>query len=380
MRNMTSLSRQPMWRLFSCGAPAPRVASPSNPSTRSSPSPNTRLPDDGLELDDFLQASSFQGLTPAQLANKVRMREKRLQNRKPDWIKMELPKGEKYEHLKATVRELGLATVCEEARCPNIGECWGGKEGTATATIMIMGDTCTRGCRFCAVKTSNTPAPLDPEEPKKVAEAIRRWGLDYVVLTSVDRDDYPDGGAAHFAETVENLKRPREGWKVPLVECLTPDFQGNLTHVDLVAKSGLDVYAHNMETVEPLQRFVRDRRANYTQSLSVLEFVKKTYPHLITKTSIMLGCGEKPEELRQTMKDLRAIDCDVITFGQYLRPSKGHMKVEKYVTPQEFDEWKREAEELGFLYVASGPMVRSSYKAGEYFLENLIKRRQQQQQ
>lgn len=321
----------------------------------------TDLKTDGLKLEDFI------GLQKGQAPVKPVVR-------KPAWLKADAPSGENYEKLKSTVKDLGLATVCQEARCPNIGECWGGKKGTATATIMLMGDTCTRGCRFCAVKTSKTPPPLDPNEPEKVSQAIHKWGLDYVVLTSVDRDDLPDGGAAHIAKTVHLLKNPSTG-KAPLVECLTPDFRGELKYVEQVALSGLDVYAHNVETVEALQRVVRDYRAGYKQSLSVLQHVKKVKPSMITKTSIMLGCGEKEEEVRQTLKDLRGIGVDVVTFGQYLRPTKRHMKVAEYVTPEVFKMWQEESEKMGFLYVASGPLVRSSYRAGEFFLENLIKRR-----
>lgn len=297
-------------------------------------------------------------------------------NRKPRWLTAQPTAGPKYEQLKATVRTLGLATVCEEAKCPNIGECWGGgKHGTATATIMLMGDTCTRGCRFCAVKTSSTPPPLDPREPGHVASAIAEWQLDYVVFTSVDRDDLSDYGAAHFASTVSLLRQ-----KLPhiLIECLTPDFLGEAALIDKVVLSGLDVFAHNIETVERLQRRVRDRRANYHQSLDVLRRAKMTKPDVVTKTSLMLGVGETKADVLQTLKDLRRTGVDVVTFGQYLRPSPKHMPVHEYVTPEAFEEWQRIAEDMGFLYVASGPMVRSSYKAGEYFLTNLLKDRQKQ--
>jgi len=236
---------------------------------------------------------------------------------------------------------------------------------------MIMGDTCTRGCSFCAVKTSRAPPPLDPNEPEKVASAVEAWGLDYVVLTSVDRDDQDDQGAGHFREVVQRLKSKKQG--EILVEALTPDFRGELDLVDLVATSGLDVYAHNIETVERLQRRVRDHRAGYAQSLSVLARVKETNSHALTKTSVMLGLGETDEDIRATMNDLRNNDVDVLTFGQYLQPSKSHMPVKEYVTPEKFAEWQEEAESLGFKYVASGPLVRSSYKAGEFFLKNLIR-------
>lgn len=293
----------------------------------------------------------------------------------PSWLKTSIPTGEKFNELKKTLRELKLATVCEEARCPNIGECWGGgTDGTATATIMVMGDTCTRGCRFCSVKTSAAPAPLDPLEPCNTAEALSRWGLDYVVITSVDRDDLPDGGSMHLGEVIKQIKL-----KAPqmLIECLSPDFSNNLDHVDNVASAGLDVFAHNVETVEALSPRVRDHRANYRQSLNVLRHVKKKYPHLITKTSIMLGVGETDEEVLQTMKDLRAIDVDAVTFGQYMQPTKKHMKVHQYVTPEKFQHWQHVGEEMGFVYVASGPLVRSSYKAAEFYLKSVAKERQQ---
>lgn len=291
---------------------------------------------------------------------------------KPSWLRAQPPSGEQYQLLKKTVRELKLATVCEEARCPNIGECWGGKKGTATATIMLMGDTCTRACRFCAVKTSRTPPPLDPLEPEKTAEAILRWGLDYVVFTSVTRDDLEDGGSSHIARTIKLLK---EHTPAPLVEALTPDFRGNLDSVRRVVESGLDVFAHNVETVENLQHIVRDRRANWKQSLSVLKHAKEVRPDVLTKTSLMLGCGETEEEVRAALRALRDIGVDVVTFGQYLRPTERHMKVHEFITPEAFKKWQQEAEAMGFLYVASGPLVRSSYRAGEFFIKNVLEKR-----
>eukprot|EP00980_Cylindrotheca_fusiformis_P007114 scaffold1489_cov194-Cylindrotheca_fusiformis.AAC.24 len=288
---------------------------------------------------------------------------------KPRWLKAKPAGSDNYQKLRSTVRELGLATVCEEARCPNIGECWGGgPEETATATIMIMGDTCTRGCRFCSVKTSRAPPPLDPEEPEKVASAIAKWGLDYVVLTSVDRDDIEDQGSGHFRQVVQKLKEKKPDL---LVEALTPDFQGNKELVHKVATSGLDVFAHNMETVERLTPFVRDRRAAYQQSLDVLKYVKSLGKSL-TKTSLMLGLGETDEDIQKTLDDLRAAEVDVVTFGQYLQPTKKHVPVKEYVSPEKFEEWQVKAEAMGFKYVASGPLVRSSYKAGEFFLKNYL--------
>lgn len=333
---------------------------------------------DGLTFDDFINGNhiDINNNNTTQLHKEP----------KPSWLKMEAPKGANYNKLKTTVKTLGLATVCESARCPNIGECWSGKSsstdgnvehGIATATIMLMGDTCTRGCRFCAVKTSKSPAPVDPLEPQKTAKAIHEWGLQYVVLTSVDRDDMPDGGANHIAETVRHLKTPNVEYNnnVPLVEVLTPDFSGNNDCINAVANSGLDVFAHNVETVEECTPFVRDRRATYKQSLNVLKNAKQFNNKLITKTSIMLGCGETREQVLKTLYDLREHNVDVVTFGQYLRPTKGHMKVHRYVTPDEFNEWKNVADKLGFLYCASGPLVRSSYRAGEFFIMNVLKKR-----
>lgn len=293
--------------------------------------------------------------------------------RLPSWLKTPIPDSENYKRIKKDLRGLNLHTVCEEARCPNISDCWGGgSKSAATATIMLMGDTCTRGCRFCSVKTAKTPPPLDPHEPENTAEALSRWGLGYVVLTSVDRDDLVDGGARHFAETVIKIKQ-----KAPsiLVECLTGDYAGDLEMVKLVARSGLDVYAHNVETVEDLTPQVRDRRASFQQSISVLDAAKRVKPSLITKTSLMLGLGETDAQLWDTLRQLRAVNVDVVTFGQYMRPTKRHMPVTEYVTPDRFELWRQRALDMGFLYCASGPLVRSSYKAGEAFIENVLKKR-----
>jgi len=289
-----------------------------------------------------------------------------------------VPGGERYTEIKAKLRQLKLHTVCEEAKCPNLGECWGGGDGhTATATIMLMGDTCTRGCRFCAVKTSRAPPPLDPEEPKNVAEAIAEWGLDYVVLTSVDRDDLADQGSVHFAKTIANLKQ-----RAPkmLVEALVPDFQGDVDCVQRVVESRLDVYAHNVETVPSLQSTVRDRRANWEQSVSTLVAAKRLareqgHSRMLTKTSFMLGVGEQPAEVAEALKLLRAADVDVVTFGQYMRPTKGHMPVTEYVTPAAFQKWEEMAMGMGFKYAAGGPMVRSSYRAGSLQLRLIYRAR-----
>ena len=285
---------------------------------------------------------------------------------KPDWLKVRPPGGDNYADLKRLFRSLDLHTVCEEARCPNVAECWGG----GTATIMLMGDTCTRGCRFCAVTSGNPHGVLDFEEPQKVAMALAELDLTYVVLTSVDRDDLPDGGAGHFADTVRAIKTRRPDM---LVEALIPDFQGDVDAVRTVVESGVDVLDHNVETVERLQGTVRDRRANYAQSLLVLREAKRMRPSLFTKSSIMLGLGETREELVATMRDLRANDVDILTLGQYLRPSNWHLRVQEYVPPERFDELRGEGEAMGFAYVAAGPLVRSSYRAGEFFLEKVIR-------
>ncbi|ORY67768.1 lipoic acid synthetase mitochondrial precursor [Pseudomassariella vexata] len=333
-------------------------------------------------LDEFIANSSASSPLPPTEAYTLRTAEvgpasnRRTITRLPEWLKTPIPAGnDHYKSIKKDLRGLGLHTVCEEARCPNISECWGGSDkSAATATIMLMGDTCTRGCRFCSVKTNRKPPPLDPHEPEHTAEALARWGLGYVVLTSVDRDDLADGGARHFAETISKIKSKKPSL---LVEALTGDFRGDLDMVKIVAQSGLDVYAHNVETVEGLTPFVRDRRATFRQSLKVLEHVKTVMGQdgMITKTSIMLGLGEQEEELMDALTELRKVGVDVVTFGQYMRPTKRHLKVEKYVTPDEFEMWRQRALDMGFLYVASGPLVRSSYKAGEAFIENVLKQR-----
>lgn len=287
---------------------------------------------------------------------------------KPEWIKIRPASGERYVHLKEMLAELKLATVCQEAQCPNIGECWGG----GTATLMLMGEVCTRGCRFCNVKTGNPKGQLDLEEPQKVAHAVSQMGLDYVVLTSVDRDDLPDEGSGHFAKTVELLKASAPKL---IVEVLTPDFKGNEEFIAKIVDSKPDVFAHNVETVERLTPRVRDPRASYRQSLEVLKYVKVRDNTRYTKTSIMLGLGETDDEVRKTLSDLRAVGCDVVTFGQYLQPRKRHLPVESFISPDKFKEWQAEAENLGFLYVASGPLVRSSYRAGEFFMKGVVEKR-----
>lgn len=347
-------------------------------------------------VEDFVPAAAGRGLQPdgrpldttglsEEAASAARERDDELNRSvlgqlKPDYAKADgsfkhlrsIVKDPEFRKVKDALRGLNLVTVCEEAKCPNIGECWGGKSGTATATIMLMGDTCTRGCKFCHIKTSKAPPPLDPGEPHKVAEAVTKWGLDYVVLTSVDRDDMPDGGAGHFAETIRTLKVLDPKIRI---EALVSDFQGNTDCVRTVAESGLDVYAHNIETVERLQGKVRDHRAGYMQSLATLEHARRLRSDLVTKSSIMLGVGEKDEEVFQAMRDLRTAGVEIVTFGQYLRPTRKHMRVYEYVPLEKYDYWKQEGEAMGFAYVASAPLVRSSYKAGEFFINAMISER-----
>jgi lipoic acid synthetase len=285
---------------------------------------------------------------------------------KPDWLKVRLPKGEGFERVKGLVKSLKLATVCEEARCPNIAECWGG----GTATVMLMGEVCTRACRFCHVKVGSPP-PLDPMEGENLAAAVREMGLEYIVVTSVNRDDRPDGGASHFASAIRALKR--ESPKTT-VEVLIPDFQGVESSLATVAEARPHVVAHNIETVERLTPTVRDRRAKYAQSLRVLEYLKQRPEKLYTKSSIMVGLGETDAELEQTFKDLRSVGVDVLTLGQYLQPSQFHLRVERFASPEKFAEYQKLAESYGFLYVASGPLVRSSYRAAEFFMKGLMER------
>ncbi|KAJ7529027.1 hypothetical protein O6H91_15G031100 [Diphasiastrum complanatum] len=314
-------------RRFSSTAEPASLATPALAALRE------RLASEGPNLTDFLGQTGSDGYS-------VSVGSKKDPKPKPEWIKKVIPGGEKYNAIKAQLRQLNLHTVCEEAKCPNIGECWsGGETGTATATIMILGDTCTRGCRFCAVKTSRAPPPPDPDEPLNVSEAIAAWGLDYVVLTSVDRDDLLDQGSNHFAETIKRLKLKKPQM---LVEALVPDFRGDQQCVERVATSGLDVFAHNIETVEDLQTFVRDHRANFKQSIDVLKMAKLIAPPgTLTKTSIMLGCGETSLQVIKTMEKVREAGVDVMTFGQYMRPSKRHMPVSEYVTPGAFEEYRK---------------------------------------
>jgi lipoic acid synthetase len=287
---------------------------------------------------------------------------------KPAWLKSRPPAGERFTEIKATLRDHDLHTVCEEANCPNLGECWSGRDGPGTATFMLMGDRCSRGCNFCDVETGGMDA-LDSEEPANVADAVAEIGLDYVVLTSVDRDDLPDQGAGHFAATIREIRDRDPSIRV---ESLIPDFQGDPNLVGQIVEAGPDVIAHNVETVERLQWPVRDRRAGYAQSLSVLRQLDREFEGF-TKTSLMLGVGEYDHEVYQTLRDLRSVGVDLVTLGQYLQPSRSHLAVSEFVHPDVFDTWERVAEdELGFDYCASGPMVRSSYRAGELFVERAL--------
>jgi lipoyl synthase len=284
------------------------------------------------------------------------------ERRKPDWLKIKAPGGEHYTAMKARARRLTLATVCEEAQCPNIGECWGG----GTATFMLMGEVCTRGCRFCAVDTAKSPPALDPDEPAHVAEAVAELGLTYVVLTSVNRDELPDGGSTHLAACLSAIhaRAPKV-----LLEMLIPDFLGDHAAIERIVRSPIAVLAHNVETVERLTPTVRDPRAAYRQSLDVLAHAKSVAPSKLTKSSIMLGLGESEAEVVDTMRDLRSVGTDILTLGQYLRPSYKHLPVVEYLHPNTFDRLAEEARALGFGYVASGPLVRSSYRAGELYVE-----------
>ena len=283
---------------------------------------------------------------------------------KPPWLKARFPSGPRYESVKDTVRKHRLATVCEESMCPNIGECW----SNGTATIMLMGAVCTRSCQFCAVDTGNPRGWLDPDEVQNSARSVQLMGLKYVVLTSVDRDDLADGGARHYADCIRAIKATCPD---TVVEALTPDFCGRFADIETVLDSGVDVFAQNLETVERLTERVRDPRAGYAQTLRVLEHAKRHRGNVVTKTSLMVGLGESEEELARVMDDLVGI-VDVVTFGQYLRPTANHLPVERYVTPEEFDHYRELGLARGFLEVVSGPLVRSSYRADRAFEKNNV--------
>lgn len=281
-----------------------------------------------------------------------------VQERKPDWLRIPLPQGDDFQDIKLRLKERGLHTVCVEASCPNLAECWDAR----TATIMILGDTCTRGCRFCHVKTGNPRGLLNLKEIVGTAEMVGMMNLRYVVLTSVDRDDLPDHGAGHFAAVIEEIRRKHPDTRV---EALVPDFDAVPDRMDILAASKPFVVAQNLETVKRLTHKVRDIRAGYEKTLSCLEYYKSKH-NLRTKTSLMVGLGETWEEIESALEDLRDAGTDLITFGQYLQPTKKHLKVEKFYTPEEFKELKKLAYRKKFKFVASGPLVRSSYKAADY--------------
>lgn len=283
--------------------------------------------------------------------------------RKPPWLRVRLPTGTRYQSINDIVKTHNLNTVCSESKCPNIAECW----SRGTATLMLMGSVCTRACRFCSVNTGNPKGWLDPMEPLQVADAVALMGLKYVVLTSVDRDDLDDGGAEHYAACIEAIHKRSPD---TAVEALTPDFSGNTDHVARVLDAGLATFAQNIETVRRLTHPVRDPRAGYEQTLSVLKFAKTHAPGTLTKTSMMLGLGETDDELREAFSDIRAAGVDVLTLGQYMRPTKHHLPVERFVTPDDFNRYREQALTLGFLEVVSGPLVRSSYRAERVLEKN----------
>ncbi|MBN8736084.1 MAG: lipoyl synthase [Xanthomonadales bacterium] len=285
--------------------------------------------------------------------------------RKPPWLRVKLPAGAKYEEIRDIVRTHKLSTVCAESKCPNIAECW----GRGTATLMLMGSVCTRACKFCSVSTGNPHGWLDPLEPANVADAVALMNLKYVVLTSVDRDDLPDGGAGHYAACIRAIhgRTPETA-----VEALTPDFAGRHQHVATVLDAGLATYAQNIETVERLTHPVRDARAGYRQTLDILKFAKGHAPHTVIKTSMMLGLGETDAEIERTLDDIRAAGVDVVTMGQYMRPTQNHLPVERFVTPEQFQRYRDMALSMGFLEAVSGPLVRSSYRAEQVLEHNNV--------
>ncbi len=291
-----------------------------------------------------------------------------IRTRKPAWLKVPLPGGEGYAKLTRLTEELGLNTVCQEARCPNIGECWKGEH--ATMTLMVLGSECTRRCRFCAVKTVDRAAPPDPKEPEHVGIAVAEMNLAYVVITSVDRDDLEDGGSAHYAECIRSIRA-----RAPktVIETLVPDYQG--AQLETLMSARPDVLGHNVEVVDRLQRKIRDPRCSFERSLATLRLAKRCDPTVFTKSSLMLGLGESHDEVVESLNRLRAADVDFLTLGQYLRPTPNHAPVREYVHPDRFFEYQKLGESLGFRYVASGPLVRSSYKAGEFFALRLVRER-----
>ena len=285
---------------------------------------------------------------------------------KPAWLKIRPPTTEHFSELKQLVQKSSIATVCQESHCPNISECWSQK----TLTFMIMGDTCTRACKFCNIKTKFPAQKLNPDEPTTLAKALQKLKINYAVITTVARDDLPDQGASHFAKCIQEIKKYNPNL---IIEILAQDFKGNLQHVETLAKTQPHVYAHNIETVKRLQHPTRDPRANYEQSLKVLQHVKTLYPNMITKSSIMVGLGETEEEVIQTMKDLLTQGVEILTLGQYLQPNKRLLQVKEYVRPEQFKKYEKIGLSLGFKAVSSGPFVRSSYKAHETYITKLLR-------
>ncbi|MHA7881431.1 MAG: lipoyl synthase [Saccharospirillum sp.] len=318
-----------------------------------------------VQVDSGTKFVTDKGVTAIKNGVKRHKGARRNTERKPDWLRIKLSTGPDFEKVKGIVHEHRLSTVCEEAMCPNIGECW----SAGTATIMLMGDVCTRACRFCAVNTGNPKGWLDEEEPDNTARSVQLMKLNYVVLTSVNRDDIPDGGAGHYARTVRRVKEVNPE---TAVEALTPDFQGKLSDVEVVVDSGVEVFAQNVETVRRLTHPVRDPRASYEQTLAVLAHAKRYRPDVLTKTSIMLGLGETEEEVLEAMDDLREANVDILTFGQYLQPSINHLPVERYITPEEFQRYRDIGLAKGFLEVVSGAFVRSSYRAEQVLQKNNV--------
>ena len=314
-------------------------------------------PGSGAKFDTALGFSAIKDGVKPNANRKVPHR------RKPPWLRMRVERGEQFADVQETVRQHRLATVCEESHCPNMGECW----SNGTATIMLMGSVCTRACRFCAVDTGNPGGWLDPEEPTNAARSVQLMKLRYVVLTSVDRDDLADGGAAHYAACVRAI---RDLNPATAVEALTPDFSGSHRAVDVVVHSGLQVFAQNVETVERLTRRVRDPRAGYDTTLDVLARAKRSNPAVLTKSSLMLGLGETAGEVLQTMEDLRRQGVDILTLGQYLRPTPNHLPVEAWIHPDQFAAFREQGLALGFAEVAAGPLVRSSYRADRILEKN----------
>lgn len=318
-----------------------------------------------VQIESGKKFVNEKGITAIKNGIKATSKETQERLRKPAWLRIKAKGGAVYGKTKSIVHEHKLSTVCEEAMCPNISECW----SSGTATIMLMGETCTRACRFCAVNTGNPKGWLDKDEAKNTAESVKLMGLKYLVLTSVNRDDLEDGGAGHYAEVVKRVKAENPG---VAVEALTPDFLGILDCIETVVDSGIAVFAQNVETVKRLTHPVRDTRATYEQTLAVLKHAKEYNPEVLTKTSLMLGLGETDDEILETMDDLRAINCDVLTLGQYLQPTDHHLPIERYVTPEEFEKYRQWGLEKGFVEVVSGALVRSSYRAEQVLMKNNV--------